>query len=353
MNQAKPIVIAAGGTGGHIFPALAVASELRKRSVPVIWVGTRNGLEARLVPEAKFEIRWISIEGVRGKGFLGLLASPFRIAKASLQSLRILLGIGPGAVLGMGGFVSGPVGLAALLTRKPLVLHEQNAFAGTTNRLLSRFATKVFAAFPSALKQADVVGNPVRDSFASINSTSADRSSALNVLIVGGSRGARVLNENVPPAIAMLKEASVNVWHQTGIADQLAVRQRYDAASRDARVDAFIDDMAAAYEWADLVICRSGAMTVSEIAAVGVASVLVPFPHATDDHQTYNARYLSDVSAAILMPQSELNAQTLSMTLNKLIENRPMLDDMAKAAARQYKADATKKVADALQAVSR
>jgi len=359
MNQPKPIVIAAGGTGGHIFPALAVASELRERAVPVVWVGTRNGMESRLVPEAKFDIRWISIEGIRGKGLLGLLTSPFKILNASLQSIRIINGIKPGAVLGMGGFVSGPVGLAALLTRKPLVLHEQNAVAGTTNRMLSRFATRVFAAMPGAFKKATVVGNPVRKSVESVdqqavaNRAVANSAAPLKVLVVGGSRGARILNETVPDAMALLDSGVATVWHQTGEAENEATQQRYHEHKLDARVDAFIGDMAEAYRWADLVICRSGAMTVTEISAVGIASVLVPFPHAIDDHQTYNARYLSDASGAILMPQPELNAQSLSEHIQRLAQDRSAIDSMAAIAKGLYKPQATVQLADALQAVSR
>ena len=242
MSCAKPIVIAAGGTGGHIFPALAVANELRERAVPVIWVGTVKGMESRLVPEAKFDIRWISIEGIRGKGLLGLAASPFKIIKASIQSMRIIKNIKPGAVLGMGGFVSGPVGLAALLMRKPLVLHEQNAIAGTTNRMLSRFATRVFAAMPGAFtsERASVVGNPVRKNVEAIeHRTAAGADTPLNVLVVGGSRGARVLNETIPAAVALFDQGAesgeilsempsgVSIWHQTGAAEQDAVQHRY------------------------------------------------------------------------------------------------------------------------------
>jgi len=356
MSQHKPIVIAAGGTGGHIFPALAVASELRDRAVPVVWVGTQKGMESRLVPEAKFDIRWISIEGIRGKGLLGLLLSPFKILKASAQSVRIIKGIKPGAVLGMGGFVSGPVGLAALLMRKPLVLHEQNAIAGTTNRILSRFATRVFAAMPSAFssERATVVGNPVRKNLRVVDRPGvANTKAPLKVLVVGGSRGARILNETVPAAMALLDYGVATVWHQTGAAEQATVQQRYSDNNGDARVDAFIDDMAEAYRWADLVVCRAGAMTVTEISAVGIASVLVPFPHAIDDHQTYNARYLSDASAAILMPQTRLNAQTLSEQITVLANDRTAIDAMAAAAANLYKPRATEHLADALQAVSR
>ncbi len=355
MNPHKPIVIAAGGTGGHIFPALAVANELRDRAVPVVWVGTRSGMESRLVPEAKFDIRWISIEGIRGKGVLGLLLSPFKIVKASAQSISIINGIKPGAVLGMGGFVSGPVGLAALLMRKPLVLHEQNAIAGTTNRMLSRFATRVFAAMPGAFssKRATVVGNTVRKSVEVVDQHSvAGADAPLKVLVVGGSRGARILNETVPAAMALLDSGVATVWHQTGAAEQADVEQRYSNNSLEARVDAFVEDMAEAYRWADLVICRAGAMTVTEISAVGIASVLVPYPHAIDDHQTYNARYLSDASAAILLPQPELSALSLSEQIRKLSDDRAVIDSMAAAAGRLYKPQATQHVADALQAVS-
>jgi len=382
-----PVVIAAGGTGGHVVPALAVADVLAARDVPVVWVGTRAGLESRLVPAAGIDIRWIDVAGLRGQGVLGTLIGPLRLGRAIVQSVRLLRELRPRAVLGMGGFVSGPVGLAALGLRLPLVLHEQNALAGMTNRRLARFATRVFSAWPGVFPDdvsARAVGNPVRRDMAVLaartrgdagsranpGSAAADpargaiASSAtpLHVLVVGGSRGARVLNETVPSAIARL-DAPVAVRHQTGSADLDAVRARYADASRDAAADvatagradvvveAFIDDMASAYARADIVVCRSGAMTVTELAALGVPSILVPFPQAVDDHQSANARRLSTIGGAVLMPQSTFTAASLAAELSRLSADREALARMAATAREDYRAGAAEAVADALMQV--
>lgn len=356
-----PVLIAAGGTGGHVIPALAVADELRQRDIPVVWVGTQSGLEARLVPAAGIDIRWIGVAGLRGKTILQTLVGPLKLIRSCFQSLRLVYTLKPRAVLGMGGFVSGPVGIAALIMRKPLVLHEQNAVAGMTNRYLSGLARRVFAAFPGAFGSGvsvQVVGNPVNRIFTELaNSQRADseyigEASTLRILIVGGSRGARALNEIVPLAIAHL-DASVKVRHQAGMHDGELVRGLYQrAAKADCTVSEFIDDMADAYQHADLVICRSGAMTVTELAAVGLPSILVPFPYAVDDHQTKNAEHLSSVGAAVLIPQEELTPESLAKVIRSLLINPIALGKMRLAAHSCFIPAAAAVVADALEEVS-
>ena len=312
MIDVRPVLIMAGGTGGHVFPALAVADELRARGVPVVWLGTKAGIESRLVPQAGYPIEWMSITGLRGKNTLTLLLAPVRIVMACWQALRVLLRRRPCAVLGMGGFASGPGGLMAWFIRKPLLVHEQNAIAGMTNKILSRFASVVLQAFPGVFKNAKTTGNPVRQSICELTAPSErfaqrDVNDKLRLLVIGGSLGAVKLNEIIPQSLATMAVADrPEVIHQTGVKNIDAARDLYRSADVDAKVEAFIDDMPAAYEWADLVICRSGAMTVFELAAAGVASVLVPYPYAVDDHQTGNARYLESAGAAIVRQQAEL-----------------------------------------------
>ena len=359
----RPVLVAAGGTGGHVIPALAVAEVLRQRGVPVIWLGTREGLEARLVPAAGIEIRWISVAGLRGKNLLQTVIGPLKLLRSCAQSLRLVNTLKPRAVLGMGGFVSGPVGIAALLTKTPLVLHEQNAVAGMTNRWLSSRARRVFAAFPGAFdesKTLQVVGNPVRADIARLaeipRQTDNDSSRPLRILVVGGSRGARALNETVPAAIASLA-MPVQVLHQSGTAEGDLVRERYQAvtaanSAAHCEVIEFIDDMAAAYRDADVVICRSGAMTVTELGALGVPSILVPFPHAVDDHQTRNAEHLANHGAAVLMPQTSLSADVLAAELAQLANDRSRLQVMSDAARRCFVPMAAEVVAEALLEVA-
>lgn len=319
---AGPIMIMAGGTGGHVFPGLAVAAELRARQREVVWLGTQRGLEARLVPQHGIEIEWITIAGVRGRGALAWAAAPFRIGKAVLQALGALRRRRPAAVLGMGGFVAGPGGVAAWLARAPLIIHEQNSVAGSTNRLLAPLAARVFEAFPGsfpARARAELVGNPVRRSLTPAEPPRsrllARSGSRRRVLVIGGSQGARILNENVPRALALLPEAErPEVWHQggRGLAD---ARAAYAAAEVDARVVEFIDDISAAYQWADLVVARAGALTVSELAMVGVGAILVPFAAAIDDHQTLNARHFARGGAAVVIAERELTPEALARAL--------------------------------------
>jgi len=312
----QPVMIMAGGTGGHVYPALAVADELKARGIPVIWLGTRKGIESRLVPEAGIEVDWLSVSGLRGKGLLTLLIAPVNLFIACFQVMKILVKRNPRAVLGMGGFVSGPGGLMAWIMRKPLLIHEQNAVPGLTNRLLSKLAGKVMEAFPLGFKTNSLhVGNPVRRVVASIASPEKrlkDHKGPLRLLVFGGSLGAARLNEVVPQALAKLPEDKrFEVRHQAGPKNLDQARINYAKLKVKAKVEAYIDDMAEAYDWADLVLCRAGAMTIAELAAAGVTSIVVPYPYAVGDHQTLNAHYLSDAGAGILIQQKDLNADSL------------------------------------------
>jgi UDP-N-acetylglucosamine--N-acetylmuramyl-(pentapeptide) pyrophosphoryl-undecaprenol N-acetylglucosamine transferase len=351
----RPVLIMAGGTGGHVFPALAVADELRARGVPVVWLGTKAGIESRLVPQAGYPIEWMSITGLRGKNTLTLLLAPVRIVMACWQALRVLLRRRPCAVLGMGGFASGPGGLMAWLIRKPLLVHEQNAIAGMTNKILSRFASVVLQAFPGVFKNAKTTGNPVRQSICELTAPSErfaqrDVKNKLRLLVIGGSLGAVKLNEIIPQSLATIAVADrPEVIHQTGVKNIDAARDLYRSTDVDAKVEAFIDDMPAAYEWADLVICRSGAMTVFELAAAGVASVLVPYPYAVDDHQTGNARYLESAGAAIVRQQDELTTDWLVAVINDFSANRNKLLEMAVAARKLAIPGSAKTIADECQ----
>lgn len=356
----RAVIIAAGGTGGHVVPALAVAAELKSHNVPVIWFGTKIGLEATLVPAHGIEMRWIDVAGLRGKSAIQTLLGPFKLVRALVQSIRQMQALKPRAVLGMGGFVSGPVGLAALILRKPLVLHEQNAVAGMTNRWLSGFATRIFSAWPNVFKasrNAIVVGNPVRADMEALASQShtinLDASLPLRVLVVGGSRGASALNKLVPEAIAMMQQPVV-VHHQSGKSEASAVSDDYkNATQAQVIVSEFIDDMTEAYRNTDVVICRSGAMTVTELGALGLPSILVPFPYAVDDHQTLNARHLSDAGAALLLPQNTITSESLARELTALSTDRHKLELMSTAARGCFVPNAAATVAYAILEVSR
>lgn len=349
----RPVLIMAGGTGGHVFPALAVAEELSARGVAVSWLGTRRGLEARVVPAAGYPLSTMRVSGLRGKGLLRLLLAPFMLALALLQALVIQLRLRPRAVLGMGGFASGPGGLVAWLLRRPLLIHEQNSVAGMTNRWLAPLAGTVMEAFPGSLpaaRQAVHTGNPVRAGITGLPGPAerlAGRSGPLRVLVVGGSLGASALNEVVPAAVAQLAgQQRFELYHQTGRDAADVVKTAYRDAGTAARVEAFVEDMAAAYAWADLVICRAGALTVAELAVVGVAAILVPYPHATDDHQTGNARFLADAGAAILLPQDSLNAERLAGLLADFTDQRDILLEMASRAQQLAMPDAARRVAE-------
>ena len=349
----RPVLIMAGGTGGHVFPALAVAAELSARGIAVSWLGTQRGLESRVVPAAGYPLETMRVSGIRGKGVMKIISAPFMLMVALFQALTIQLRLRPRAVLGMGGFAAGPGGVIAWLLRRPLLIHEQNSVAGMTNKWLAPLARTVMEAFPGSLparRQAVHTGNPVRAEITRLPAPSeryAERSGALRVLVIGGSLGARALNEVMPVAVGQLATAQqLQIRHQTGSADLASVRAAYASLDVDATADAFIDDMAAAYSWADVVICRSGALTVAELAVVGVASILVPYPHATDDHQTGNARFLADAGAAILMPQKVMSAEKLAGLLGDFSRQRNMLLEMACRAHELAMPDAARRVAE-------
>lgn len=339
----KRALIMAGGTGGHVFPALAVAQALKNKGVEVTWLGTRNGLEAEIVPNAGFEIDWIKIRGLRGNGIAGWLLAPFKLMLAGAQAAAVIKKRNPDVVVGMGGFVTGPGGFMAWLLKKPVVIHEQNAIPGLTNRLLANLAKRVLEAFPGAFARsvnAIAIGNPVREALVrqaepSVRFSGRDENK-IRLLVVGGSLGARAINLAMPEVIKLLGTDKLDVWHQTGkklLAEtQAAYKKAGIDLDKDARVAPFIDDMAEAYTWADVVLCRSGALTISELAAVGVGSILVPFPHAVDDHQTKNASYLVDAGAAKLLPQPRLNAENIKNELSILLQDRSAILAMAEAA---------------------
>jgi len=348
-------MIMGGGTGGHVFPGLAVAGELRARGWRVVWLGARGGMEATLVPRHGYEMAWVSFAGLRGKGPVALALLPGRLLLAFWQAARAIFAHRPDVVLGMGGYQSFPGGMMAALFDRPLVLHEQNSVAGLANRVLARVADRILCAFPGALKGAAVTGNPVRPDIASLPAPAeryGARSGPLKLLVIGGSLGAKALNETVPQALALMPpERRPEVTHQSGAQHIDALRQRYRELGLDAAALAFIDDMASAYGAADVVLCRAGALTVAELAAAGVASVLVPFPHAVDDHQTGNARYLSDAGAAILLPQAELTPERLAALLSGF--TRAGLAEMALRARALARPDATRAVAQACVELAR
>lgn len=350
-SESRPVMIMAGGTGGHVIPALAVADWLRSRGVPVVWMGTRRGIEAELVPAADIPIEWLDIGGLRGKGWRTRLAMPWRLAHACWQAGKILHRHRPAAVLGMGGFAAGPGGLMARLLGYPLVIHEQNAVAGLTNRLLARLANTVLQGFPGSFgKREGVVttGNPVREAISGMRAPEerlADHEGPLRVLVIGGSLGARVFNEVVPRALAKMEaECRPVVRHQAGKRNLETAREAFREAGVEASVEAFIDDMAQAYDWADVVVCRAGALTVSELAAAGVPAILVPFPHAVDDHQTRNAARLAEAGGGRLIPQPEFTSERLAEALTTLAGDRAKVLDMARRAREVAQAGATAEV---------
>jgi UDP-N-acetylglucosamine--N-acetylmuramyl-(pentapeptide) pyrophosphoryl-undecaprenol N-acetylglucosamine transferase len=347
----RPVMILAGGTGGHIFPGLAVAAALRARGVPVSWLGADGGMETRLVPQHGISIDTIAVKGLRGKGVTALLGAPLRVFQAIRAAMRVLKLRAPRAVVSFGGYAAGPGGIAAKLRGVPLVVHEQNRAPGMTNRVLARFARRVLTGFPQTFKgiDEDVVGNPVREAIAALPAPAqrfAARNGALRLLVLGGSQGAAALNRAVPKAIASLRhDAAWQVRHQCGEKMVDAALAAYRDAGIEASVEPFIADMAAAYAWADLVVCRAGALTLAEVCAVGVASVLVPFPQAVDDHQTRNAQFLVERGAAHLLPQGEHLAAQLADTLASLA-SREALRPMADAARSLARRDAAARVAD-------
>lgn len=352
--MSRTILVMAGGTGGHIFPALAVADQLRDKGWKIVWLGSKAGMESQLVPQYGFEMEWVRFSGLRGKGLLRLVLLPLNLLIAFWQSARAIFRVRPDVVLGMGGYISFPGGIMAALLARPLVLHEQNSIAGLANKVLARFADRILVAFPNALKNSEWTGNPVRHDIAQLPAPERrfrNRAGNLKVLVVGGSLGAQALNETVPRALALIPESQrPEVTHQAGEKHLAMLESKYREAGVSATTLAFIRDMASAYAMADVVICRAGALTVSELAAAGIASVLVPFPAAVDDHQTFNARYLADQSAAVLLPQTELTPRKLADLL--LGFTRDKLLDMAKRARALGKPDAARIVAERCMAVA-
>lgn len=353
--MSRTIMIMAGGTGGHVMPGLAVAQAMRARDWAVVWLGNPSGMEATLVPRHGIPMRWVRFGGVRGKGLLTRLVLPLALLRAFWQSLRALRAVRPAVVLGLGGYIAFPGGMMAALLGVPLVLHEQNAVAGLTNRVLARVADRVLVAFPGALPDAEWVGNPVRAEIAALPAPAerfAGRSGPLRLLVVGGSLGAKALNDTVPQALSLLPRGErPAVTHQSGRAHREALEDAYRHAGVDATLVEFIDDMAGAYACADLVICRAGAMTVAELAAAGVASVLVPFPHAVDDHQSANARYLSERGAALLLAQAQMTPDRLAGLIREL--DRERLLAMATLAREAARCDAAERVAGVCESVAR
>ena len=348
---ARPVVIMAGGTGGHIFPGLAVARELRARGIPVRWLGAEGAMETRLVPPHDIAIDTLPISGVRGKGKLALLAAPFRIMRAVRAAGYALRNQQPRAVVAFGGFASGPGGLAGRLLGVPLIVHEQNRAPGMTNRILSRFCRRLLVGFPGSFPSGEeLVGNPVRSEIAAVAEPAqrlAGRSGPLRVLVLGGSQGARALNNAVPQALATLGAAvTVEVRHQSGEKLLAEAQAAYAAAGVQAEVTAFIADMAQAFAWADVVISRAGASTLAELCAVGVPSILVPFAAAVDDHQTRNAEYLVEHGAAVLLKQDAGLADTLQHALQQLHDDPSRRLAMAQAARGLARVDAAARIAD-------
>ena len=346
------ILIMAAGTGGHVYPALSAADYLTAQGWQVDWLGSGKGIEASLVPNAGYPLHCIDITGLRGKGRLSLLAAPWRLAKSLWQAWRLIGRLQPDCVLGMGGFVAGPGGLAAFLRRKPLLIHEQNAIPGLTNRLLYPLASCVMQAFAGAFAddKAMTVGNPIRADFNISQVEDKPTSEFCNLLVVGGSLGALALNQIIPQGLSLMLSdtvaaSQINIRHQCGPKHLEVTQEAYANAEVEAQIDAYIDDMPVAFAWADIIICRAGALTVSELAAAGKPAVLVPFPHAVDDHQTANAQALAGAGAGILMPQTELTAASLAAALTPLITQSGLRHKMAHAALSLAQPQATQVVA--------
>ncbi len=351
MSSVRKVIIAAGGTGGHVFPALAVADELKARDVSVVWVGTQRGMESRLVPQWGYPIRTLTVSALRGRGLLSRVQGGLRLFVSLFQSLKLMRAEAPQAVLGMGGYVAGPVCVAARLCRTRTVMHEQNAVAGFTNRLIKNFASRVLEAVPGTFDskvKAIHTGNPVRKDILLLQAPELrmkNRTGPIRILLVGGSQGAQSLNHVLPAAVSLLN-TEVCVRHQAGAGNKETTRKAYEGCTQQIEVIEFIDDMAEAYTWADLLVCRAGAMTVAEIAAVGLAAVLVPYPYAVDDHQTANGRFLVEAGAALMIQESDLSAQTLAEQLRPLVANRDQLINMASNARKVSRRNATELVVD-------
>ncbi len=348
MKHNKTLLVMAGGTGGHVFPGLAVADKLKAQGWQISWLGTQDRMEAQLVPEHGYEIDFIDIAGVRGNGLKRLLMAPLRISKSIIQARAVLKKRQVDLVLGMGGFASGPGGIAAWMMGIPVLLHEQNAAAGLTNRILARFAKKILMGFSGAFssEKAILVGNPVREELLKLPKKQiSPENSPLKVLVIGGSLGAQVLNEQLPKAFSRFPPSQLQVLHQSGKGNDQSLKAAYRKLAVKVDVQPFIADMDAAYAWADLVICRAGALTVAEVAVVGLPAIFVPLPHAVDDHQTKNARELLKKEAALLIPQNQLNGDKVSDYLQRFSQNRALLEKMSENSRKAAIIDATERLA--------
>ena len=343
----RPVLIMAGGTGGHVYPALAIAEYLRKKGAQLYWLGTSKGLESRVVPQNNFPLFTINVSGLRGTNIFRWILAPFAVLIAIAHALKIMINIRPSLVIGMGGFVSGPGGIAAWLLRIPLLIHEQNSIGGLTNKLLSPFARIIMQGFPHAFtgKKVITTGNPVRLEIIQKASElgeikQAEKGETLNILVLGGSLGARVLNNIVPVVLAKLsQDINIKTLHQTGTAHLEATVHAYEVSGiKPDGVVSYIEDMAQAYSWADLVICRSGALTVSEISVMGLASIFIPYPYAVDDHQTMNAKYLADAGGGVLLPENELNNEKLLELITDFHNKRETIVEMSSIARKKIHA---------------
>ena len=354
-TRAPCVLVMAGGTGGHIFPGLAVAEALRERGWRVHWLGAPDSMESRLVPPRGFALETIDFGGVRGKGITTLVLLPLRLQRAFWQALQVVRRVQPDVLVGLGGYITFPGGMMGTLLGKPMVLHEQNSVAGMANKILAGIADRVFTAFPNVMKKAQWVGNPLRTAFLNQPSPEArfaERRGPLRLLVVGGSLGAKALNDTVPLALALLPEDERPiVLHQSGEKQIEALRVNYEAAGARAELTPFIDNTAQAFADADLIVCRAGASTVTEIAAVGAAALFVPFPSAVDDHQTSNARFLVDAGAAWLVPQPEFTPEALARTLRTV--QREQLQEMAVKAKQMQKTDAVAAMVAACEQLSK
>lgn len=340
----KKLLVMAGGTGGHIFPALSIAKELQNQGWEILWIGTQDRLEAKLVPEHNFNIKFINISGIRGKSFFKLLSMPTQILKATVQSLEIIKHFNPSAALAMGGYVCGPAGLACKLAGIPLIIHEQNSVAGLTNQILNTVSSETLEAFPNTFKNAITVGNPVRDDLFYLKSPEyrINKEEKLKILVLGGSQGAKILND-VIPKVTLALQNKVEILHQAGVKDASKLNAFYQQHNLGKAID-FISDIKEAYNWADLAICRSGAMTISELSAVGLGAILVPFLHK-DQQQFYNAKFLSLARAGIILEEKNFNQNSLLEILQSLMHNRAMILEMANNAYQLANSSATKDIA--------
>jgi len=343
------LMVMAGGTGGHVFPALAVAKELRRSGVQITWLGTKRGLESKVIPDNDIDIEWVSVEGLRGKGGLGLILAPLKLIRAMWQSAKAIRRVQPDCILGMGGFVSGPGGLVARVMGRSLIVHEQNAVAGLTNQYLAKLANRVLSGFPNVQglpKSAVWVGNPVREN---IRCENANSSSSINVLIIGGSQGAHSFNVKLPVVFAELDNGSVSIWHQSGKGRHAEVVELYKSQGVDAKVSEFINDMAEAYAWADLLVCRAGAMTVAECCAAAKPALLVPYPFSAGDHQEKNALAMVNVGAGKMISNHLIDQQEFSQALSSLVDDKKALRKMGQQAYTLHKPNALKDVAAVCQ----